>query len=64
MPQMLWRVIIVCIVAICLKLIVPLLLSILGIGVDGAILQLITICLALIAIWYIIWGPAVRPPSA
>ena len=63
MPQILWRIIIVCIVAICLMLVLPLLLTVLGLSITGPILQLIRVCLALIALWYVIWGPPVRPPS-
>lgn len=62
MPQIAWRIIIVVIAAVFLTLLVPLLLNLLGIGMGTGALQIIKICLALIAVCYIIWGgPVVFP---
>lgn len=63
MPQIAWRIIIVVLVAFFLWLVVPLLLSVLGIAMPGAMLQLIRICLAFIALWYIFWGPPITGPN-
>jgi hypothetical protein len=63
MPQIAWRIIIVVIVAVFLTLLVPPILGLLGITLAGNAYQIIKICLALIAVFYIIWGgPVSFPP--
>jgi len=64
MPQIAWRIIIVVIAVIFLTLLVPPLLGLLGITLAGNAYQIIKLCLALIAICYIIWGGPVSFPSA
>jgi len=62
MPQIAWRIIIVVIAAVFLTLIVPPLLGLLGISLGASAFQIIKICLALIAVCYIIWGgPVIFP---
>ena len=63
MPQIAWRIIVVVIAAVFLTLLVPPLLGLLGITLAGNAYQIIKICLALIAICYIIWGGTVVFPK-
>lgn len=62
MPSIAWRIIIVVVAAVFLMLIVPPLLGLLGITLAGNAYQIIKICLALIAVCYIIWGGPVSVP--
>ena len=59
----LWRVVYVVLVVVILLIVVPLLLDLLGIGLPhGPALQLLQICLGLLALIYIFFGP--EPPYA
>ena len=63
MPQIAWRIIVVVIAVVFITLLVPPLLGLLGIAISGEAFQIIKICLALIAVCYIIWGGPVSFPT-
>lgn len=61
MKALLWRVIYAAIGIVMLFYILPLFLSVIGLAPPGDLLQLVKICLAFIAVLYVLFGPA--PPA-
>ncbi len=57
LKALLWRIVIVIVVAIILAYIVPLFLAFVGFTVSALALQLLRACLVCIAIIYVFWGP-------
>ncbi len=62
MPGIFWRIIVAVLMFVFLVvLLLPLVLRVLGLDPGGDVLQIIRICAAAIAVFYIIWG-AWPPP--
>lgn len=61
MKAFLWRILYAAICFILFWLVFPLFLTVIGIPLDNALIQLMRICTAAIAIVYVLFGPA--PPS-
>ncbi len=60
MKSLLWRVVYVVIVVVILSLVLPPFLAFMGIGIPADAYQLIKLCLVIIAILYVFFGPEPR----
>lgn len=63
MAGIVWRLLIAVLAFAVAMVLIPLVLSVLGVQLEPAILVIVRICLGVLAIIYIIWG-AQQPPWA
>jgi hypothetical protein len=64
MSALIWRVLIAVICVVVLYALIPPLVRILGFGLSGDVLLVLRICVAGLALLYILKGPPLWPPSA
>lgn len=61
MKAMLWRVVFAAIAVVMLLMILPLFLSVVGFPIEGQLWALLKLCIACIAVLYVLFGPG--PPA-
>lgn len=61
MRALLWRVVYAAICVVMFLVIIPLFAQVVGFPLAGALWTLIKVCIACIAVLYVLWGPA--PPA-
>lgn len=61
MKAFLWRIVYVAIAVVMLMMILPLFFSVVGFPIEGNLFQLLRLCIACIAVLYVLFGP---PPPA